>query len=330
MDRDQFIEQQTALLDRAFSLTSGEETLRARFEAMALETYEHLHRAEVFILPFSIGPHAGVLGYGEHVKALVSTALLQKWLDWEEEYPRILDRNPRLALHDYLHWISESHDASSWPYGREAFIYRWLVKGERLPTPFDDRHDLVTPEFYERLREARRKAGGMLYWHNDKRQVCFADDSEWQTIAAEQDKRHREEENRFAEIVEHVARHQKRSSEVLAAARDDIVFWEALKAWEFSREAKRPTEVQPPTSRSLRTFTGPLRFVALSHGEQIKQDDSLLVDPFFTDFIARSHQPEDALTAYAIVITLRSEVRRELGLDAVLGWPGGPSPSMSV
>lgn len=61
----------------------------------------------------------------------------------------------------------------------------------------------------------------------------------------------------------------------------------------------------------------------LSPDEQARRDHPP-IDPIFAEFIMRVLEPDDVITVSAIVVNLRAQMRRELGLDSSLEWLGGP------
>src|ERR671910_451258 len=130
-----------------------------------------------------------------------------------------------------------------------------------------------------------------------------------------------------AEVDESRARGERmvrRTSEVLTGAREDAVFWAALKQWELAREAKRPPD--PPRPDSHSSASRPLQIAVarqVSPEERAKSENPP-VDPIFAEFVARGRTRDDVLTVRDLVVLLRGEMRRELGLDGTLAWPGGP------
>ena len=317
MTRDQFIAQQNAVLDETFALTSGEEAARTRFKLLALETYDHLARAQMFATAFPIlpGDPAYPLRRGE--TELLPPDLRQRWIDWAKDYPALATRNPLLALRDMLQTIGRTHNASSWPIGREPEIDDW-IDDPRLQIPFEDYLDIITPEFYARLRTVRRRAGGMLYFEDRVSRVVFTPDAQWRPIKAELERRGDEWNRMVADHAADIARKGTRLSDVVAAARGDSAFWSALRFWELAREAKRPPGRDP--------VGGNLRPAALSDEEGSENPP---IDSLFVAFIAGNRRPGDPLTVRDIVLVLRAEVRGDLGLDSVLVWPGGPGLGVS-
>lgn len=329
MDRDKFIKAQAGRLDEVFSFTRNENEARARFERLALDSYDFLKSMNTaFYWGFNPTrwPFKDYFGPPE---------LMQRWRDWEEEYKSLRRRNPRLELYDVMHEISESHNASSWPDGREGRIQSWVDAGDpRAEPPFDDRHGIVTDAFFNRLRELRQSCGGWLYWNNDLRRVVFAPETEWQKIRAAQDAKRAQVEKMARDNLAVIALFEKRSSELLAAARGDNKFWGALKQWELAREAKRPGEpaAKPPPPK-VGQLSGPIRLVSkgvrqITSEEKYKLDNPPL-DPIFADFVVRFRLPDDVLIPSIIVGLLRHAVREELGLDSTLTWSGGPSVGVS-
>lgn len=327
LTREQFIELQIEEIDRFFSFTEGEQNSRERFAELAIDTYDALVLAGTKYLAYGFSPSpesGGNFLSGAHRNVPVPPVLRQKWEAWNKEYFQIRARNPRLELRDMMQDISESHTASSWPDGYERHIQAWVDAGDpTAPPPFDDRYGTVTPEFYNRLRELRQLCGGWLYWSDKLRQVIFASEPEWQRVLAEQEaaeaKRQRDREESRARLD----RMAKRLAEVMAIARENGEFWDLLKSWELAREAKRPAK--PPKSESSRAsaLTGPMRLVQATPEQQHKSDNPP-VDSIFAEFIARIRVPNDALTVRDIVLNLRAAVRRELGLDSLVAWRGGP------
>ena len=89
-------------------------------------------------------------------------------------YQRLAARNPKLALRDMMSWISETDDASSWPFMYEEHIRDWVDADSLTPMPFDDRMEIITPEFYAQLRKLRAECQGWLHW--DTKTVRFVPD----------------------------------------------------------------------------------------------------------------------------------------------------------
>ena len=215
--------------------------------------------------------------------------------------------------------ISESHTASSWPDGYEKRIQDWVDAGDASAAPpFDDRYGIVTPDFFNRLRELRRRCGGWLYWSDDLRRIAFAPEPEWQRVRAAQEAAEAKSRREWQESQARTERLMRRLPEVMSAARSDPAFWAALRAWELRRETKRPAQLPPPPQ-----LAGPLAIRRITAKTSPMSEDPPL-DPIFAEFVARVRVPDDVLTARDIVLNLRAEMRRELGLDGTIGWPGGP------
>jgi hypothetical protein len=111
-----------------------------------------------------------------------------------------------------------------------------------------------------------------------------------------------------------------RLQEVLSIARSDAVFWGELRSCELRREAKRPEESSLPI---VRQPIGVVRLQGMSSERQAIHANPP-VDPIFAVFIARVRESDDVLTVRDIVLNLRAEMRRDIGLDNTIGWPGGP------
>jgi hypothetical protein len=184
MDRTQFIENQARLLDEPFMLAPGEEPVRRHFERLAVDTYDALSAADIR----SIGPFKLSFNFLDNcvprLHALVPNSLLERWKDWKGQYKELLERNPRLEICDMMHEIGYADQCTSWPYYMEEAIQDWLDGGEITASPFVNDLGIVTPEFYSRLRELRKKVGGWLYWDVERGVVFLAED-DWQRLRIE-------------------------------------------------------------------------------------------------------------------------------------------------
>ncbi len=226
-------------------------------------------------------------------------------------------KEPRLELEQLMESIGATDKFTSWPYGLERRIEDWVDAGDpKAPPPFDDRRGIVTPEFFERLRSLRQQCGGWLYWNGER--VVFAPESEWQKVRAEQEAAAERLKAVFAKFDQKA----KQLPQILASARNDALFWNELKSWELAREAKRPAELP-----KVPGLSGPLKILPKAQSEAPKDIDLLLLpapDAIFVDFIARACPADNVLTKVEVVFHLRGEVRRELGLDEIIFWAGGP------
>lgn len=91
--------------------------------------------------------------------------LVNEWESYARRWQRFLARNPRVRLADALVDISESHEGTSWPHGREDAIRAWVRSGFAGERPFHDGWRLDTPEWRQALAETARQAGnGWVYW----------------------------------------------------------------------------------------------------------------------------------------------------------------------
>jgi hypothetical protein len=90
--------------------------------------------------------------------------LERAWGNWERRYRDLQLNNPALELYDKLTWISEGHEGSSWPRGREQVLREWVEAGANPSNfPLDDRYDLLNPQFCRRLVHLRQVLGGWMY-----------------------------------------------------------------------------------------------------------------------------------------------------------------------
>ena len=182
---DKFIEVQARILDERFKFAPDESEARLRFQQLALDTHDYLSAVRGYVLPFSHSDR-----FDRPNSWDLSQSLLQRWKDWHEEYQRILERNPQLALRDMLHQIGESHMRTSWPYGFERRIQEWVDKGDIGAIPFIDGYGIVTVNFYDRLRELRQRCGGWMRHDATSNCIDFVSESDWQKLCAAEDERH--------------------------------------------------------------------------------------------------------------------------------------------
>ncbi|MDO9708876.1 hypothetical protein [Paracraurococcus lichenis] len=172
---------QRQYLDDIFSLTDGEAEARRRFEEMAIDTIEALLAADARpVVPFYIDPSSAFCWsetrWQHH---LVSPELVERWIHWKADYPALQARNPKLDLHDALGWCAETHDAASWPYGWERWIYDWVASGDFSARPFSDGMRIVTADFYARLRRLQAAVDGWLVWSEEAGRVVHVPGDEW-------------------------------------------------------------------------------------------------------------------------------------------------------
>lgn len=264
--RAQFIKGQTRKADLWLSLTPGEEDAWGRFLGLAIDTYDFLAPAGAApLLEFSPGANAPRHQWKRRDGRIIEfpPTLIDRWEDWDREYAALRAGNARFELFDMMREISESHNASSWlPDGYERRLQAWVDAGDpSAPPPFDDRYGIVTPAFFSRLRELRQLSGGWFYWSAELHRIVFATESEWQQVRAAQEAADAERQREWERKEVRQERYARRFAQVMAMARSDPSFWNALRTWELEREAKRPREVprpQPlPGAAETRPWLGP-------------------------------------------------------------------------
>lgn len=298
MDREKFIELQGRATEAMFALTSGEEGARQRFQELAIDTYDvvtSMGGTLFWGLNPSWGSTSDLASFHkrEGTRIELPQSLVRRWEVWSGQYQDIYARSPRLRLYDMMHAISESANASSWPSGYERRIADWVDAGDASAAPpFDDRYAIVTVEFFNELRELRRLCGGWFY-SDDNYRTVFAPEAEWQRVRAAQEAAEAVRSIKAKERLAVQESYLNRLPEILAVAREDKVFWEALRKWELGQET--------------RTISGPIRLVA---GKPFDPP----IDPLFKDFLGRALQPGDMLKPAIVASYIRMEVRRELGL----------------
>jgi hypothetical protein len=176
MNSAEFRQAQARRITTDFRFAPGEELLRAQFEQLAVDTYDALRGTKEVLLPFTLDDDFSKAG------AILPRPLLDRWKQWQETHRRMLERNPILALYSMMHDIGETVQYQSWPQDREDVIQDWLDADEYQPPPFPDVLEILTPDFWARMREFRRRAGGWLYWNEKDREVVFVPENKWQRL----------------------------------------------------------------------------------------------------------------------------------------------------
>lgn len=85
--------------------------------------------------------------------------LAEEWRGYAGRWEAFLDLNPKARIAAMLSDVSESHDASSFPYGWEQVVRGWAQDDFPDPKPFDDRLHIVTDAWKGQLRDAMQRAG---------------------------------------------------------------------------------------------------------------------------------------------------------------------------
>jgi hypothetical protein len=188
--RKDFLAVQARDLDAIFSLTAGEAETRATFERLAADTVDGLLAAEKrALVAFSIEPDSAFCFVSmTWLHGLVAPEIVERWRRWAADYPALLGRNPRLDLRDALSWCSETHNASSFPYGWEGAVFDWVSADDidAKPRYFDDRMGIIDAAFYGRLRRLLAAMdGGWLAWSEPAGRVVYVAADEWRAIHAE-------------------------------------------------------------------------------------------------------------------------------------------------
>jgi hypothetical protein len=183
---DEFMRLQHAHLAEVFALTDGEEEARAVFAGLAADTRDAILAAGIeHYLIYHVSPQSAfnfLTRIWEHPR--VDPVLVERWRRWEADYPAMLARNPKLELLEKLQWCSETHDASSWPYGWEDVVHEWVASGTLGPPPFDDRMDVVDDEFRASLRRLRSAVDGWLMWSDADFRVVFVKEPRWTQVCS--------------------------------------------------------------------------------------------------------------------------------------------------
>lgn len=95
------------------------------------------------------------------------------WREYRERWQRLLELNPRMKIADMMSDVSETHDSSSFPSGREHIIRDWVRAGMPDPRPFDDRNQIDAPKWRSEFMAAAQKAGPGWVFHADGPEVVF-------------------------------------------------------------------------------------------------------------------------------------------------------------
>lgn len=310
LPRAEFLRMQDAEIDGIFDLAPGEDGLQATFRALAIATYDKLAEIGILAHPFRVDAHeaAGTVIRLQAVQDLASPDLISQWQAWPDAFNGLLERHPRLALREAMGWIGETDSFQSWPYGREPAISDWIDLGRLPPPPFDDRLEIVTPRFFERLRTARAGAGG--FWvHADG--LRFLAEPEWRREKVDSRRTSEGARRRQAASERMIASASPSSERVVASARNDAAFWAWLREWELSLE-RLPI---PPAGTE---FGGPIRI-----GEQtatppgLPSLTSMGLPDEFDAFLSRAIPARERSAPgfdLMAVFALREAIRRELGL----------------
>jgi hypothetical protein len=339
VDRERFVEAQLFEIERAFALTLDESEARNLFLHLCLDTYDYLTAEKATrVASFRASRELArnplrLIGWGKAGSGTpvgLSSNLAERWEQWNLKYFEVRVRNPLLELRDMMNWIGETDCSTSWPNPQQEMdIQSWIDNADpSAPAPFDDKWNIVTPDFFTRLWELRRKVNGWLFFDDEAkpRRVRFATEEEWQKIRA---KRLNDELIREAKVanfsptyVDYAAltKRQQEIRAIASKAKSDLAFWDSLRDWEIQREARRPPNRMPPSAPQSRSTPVEYRKVKIEHA----------FDQIFLEYVGEKSQPLDGAALLQIVVEFRLEMRKELGYDQFLTWPGGPDVGSST
>lgn len=192
MAKDEKFREFSASLSRqigAFDFTTGEEPAQREFEKLSYETYLYFKEEPE---TYYVTPMQGT----EYIlkKANLPEELRKKWLNWQAVFNGVLERNPKLELFYMLKDMSETNDFTSWFPDRsmESQILDWVDSNIYEPMPVYDCKKIITPEFYKRLQELRKKCGGWLFPTHVTNQILFVADNDLNYL-----KWHKDENGRY-------------------------------------------------------------------------------------------------------------------------------------
>jgi len=98
----------------------------------------------------------------------LTTELAAEWGAYAERWERFLNANPKMRIAAMLGDVSETHDASSFPYGWSHIVRDWAQAGFPAPAPFDDRSRVIDDAWKATLADAMHRAGpGWVYWSDN-------------------------------------------------------------------------------------------------------------------------------------------------------------------
>jgi hypothetical protein len=197
--RDRFIERQTRINNEFVRLAPGEPELQGVFSCLALETYDLVAPQGISIYRFTYNPNsAGFFLRPGNGSDQLPAGIIDRWRQWEKNYPEVVARNPRLELRHLMQTMSEASGGSSWPDGFEWQIERWVADGEEDRNPY-----LADRAVYARLRDLHARLGGWLYLDDDLN-IIFAELSGFRAEEfrrnEERAERIRKENERFAKL----------------------------------------------------------------------------------------------------------------------------------
>jgi hypothetical protein len=195
MNREAFVTLQNRYIEEFVGLTPDEAAAHAFFRQLAFETFEQVERIEApkrFISPFKVRPTSGFFGLQQFATAGIelSKDCVDRWRQWERDYPVLTARNPRLELHDIMQDLSEAHEGASWPYMFEWTIERWVANGALPEEPHYrslNGQSLIEPSVRDRLKELHAKLGGWLYYDFTAEMIVFADTEQFRLVEARRD-----------------------------------------------------------------------------------------------------------------------------------------------
>lgn len=170
-----FLHSLNCIVNDSFRLTTGEESAQREFEKLSYETYLYFKEEPGIYWPPKMKSSEYVLK-----RENLPEDLREKWVHWQTVFKGILERNPKLELYYMLEDMSETDTSSSWfpDSTMESQILDWVESNVYEPMPVQDRWKIITPDFYKRLQELRRKCGGWLFPTHVTNQIIFVADKD--------------------------------------------------------------------------------------------------------------------------------------------------------
>lgn len=169
---------QRRMIEEFVGLTPGEAQAHGEFERLVIDTIAEFVALKLPKTIVTYSPMSSFFTLRDIVQgaAPVTPECEARWRGWQEAYPKLLARNPRLELRGLLQDISEARDACSWPYEEEWDIERWVAQGDPDADPYRGE---ISSETYEHLKRIHAAIGGWLFYDDLREMIVFAETEEF-------------------------------------------------------------------------------------------------------------------------------------------------------
>ena len=165
-----------------FALMQAQPGAMERYWRLAVETWEYFRQLEAN----SIFKYPGWIDFDDAARLPplyrdrippehLDVALFARWEDWADEFDTIYQASPKWRMKEMISEISETHHFIGWPQRWEREIWQWAItEGPEPECPFDDRKDVIDPQFRALLRSLIEEVDGFLYRCEDIGLIVFA------------------------------------------------------------------------------------------------------------------------------------------------------------